>query len=403
MGFTPLLAAMVAPVARRPCGVVTGAPTSSTSPALLHNLRSTVPGFQRDCGTSWVSVPVRPSLPGNAGRRELFALIARSFQVAMIGEDDHFATPTMEFSDTRDGRLVQQFASMPQGSLIAKCEGRTVRAVGRVLKDVHEPVETTHAAGFHDLDGWCVPIAKRVAWSAPSDSSLLQFGAMRRKFCMLGPENTRALEQIAESIPDPHLPPLPVGWRALQLDDLAPDGLVAEFTEVRRYLEDVAFATSEHEAVAHVIVPLMRSLGVDASRIELERPCVPGRADVVIHSSGDRNRRSPLIVIEAKKPCAPGFRARAQALNYVERIRTQLGSDADELRWAATSDGACWMIWHIVDGCAPLAVEPAAYLNLRQPSEEHPMLGLLNPDHGSDLRVAGASAALDILGQVARG
>ena len=338
---------------------------------------------------------------GDSGRRELYRRIATTYGIAMIGVDDWSATDENPLGTGSDANVVRQFRDeMRAGDVLVLAAGHQVELVGTVLDDELLSIEhQTYPAGMQDLDGWCMPIARRVSWADVAGT--VDAIPMRSRFSRLSKHGHVVAHLAPASDVSCPSSELPDGYKTVDtLDEVVgalPRESIHRIEMIREYLRIQSGQprrASEHEMMAHAIVPLLRALGIGPERVELERPCASGRADVVVYT--DATRTAPLMVLEAKKRGKPGLNARAQAFTYVNDLAAEVATlDVSKLRYVATSDGCSTTIWdRHTDTSSAGKSAPVAYLNLLTLTPCHPLLGDLKS------KVPGASAAFEILSRI---
>jgi hypothetical protein len=228
---------------------------------------------------------------------------------------------------------LRRFAEdMSDGDLVALRLGTTtVLAVGEIVG----PYEWS--AEFGDIDGWEIQHVRRVRWLWQSRESPAVFDTYTLK---QGDTTQRlnspdVIEWISKLKPTPgsyekELPDLPdtESARNIELNDISSflfdHGVASD--SIGKLLEDIGeliriaawyqrtSMPSEHETVAYLVIPLLRSLGWTPQRMAVEW----NRVDVALFNSLPRHDANLTVVVEAKKMDASCLSAMSQAQAYAQ-------------------------------------------------------------------------------------
>ena len=278
---------------------------------------------------------------------------------------------------------------MKEGDVVVLKVGLSrVRGVG-LLGDY---VDLGEEGAFGDLDGWTLPHARRVSWLWKGDQPLEGRPLTRTTTQRLWKEPV--LECLSElesnQTPTGSYAELPKAGRSVSRNDIAdylfgrgvgsdsirslldPDG---EFMGMVKWYDGWEWhhSPSEHETVAHLVVPFLRILGWTPPRIALEYGR-DGRADVALLSGLTRQNKTvprdgaqAVAVLEAKKvrrACLSW--AASQVINYARQHEVMRAIATDGLRY-----GVFWR------SNADADFKLGAYLNLIRPRDKYAIYGCL--------------------------
>jgi hypothetical protein len=222
---------------------------------------------------------------------------------------------------------------MADGDLVVLRIGTsTVLAVGEIVGDYewHQ--------GFGDIDGWDLEHSRRVRWlwtskeedHPPFKTYALKQGDTTQRLNSEVVEEWLAQLEIPEENYRKDLPTLSTidDSSKIELSDIseflfdngvASDSianLIANIGELVRiakwYLR--TSMPSEHETVAYLVIPLLRSLGWTPQRMAVEW----NRVDVALFNKLPRENDSLTVVVEAKKMNASCLTAVSQAESYAQ-------------------------------------------------------------------------------------
>lgn len=292
-----------------------------------------------------------------AGPRErIFADELIRFGVGLIGPGDPGRWSAGRSEDDFEGASVRWLATEVQvGDVFLLRSGRSrVVAVGLVAS------EYLYLDEFDDVNGWDLQHARRVRWlRLPEEHEFGQpvFGANPRRLSRV---NDSAVLAFAEGVlqSPPHawqtapLPSLPEAEVSLESVPAELRDLVAQVRDLRGlYRDERSFGAqpSEHEVVAHYVVPLLRALGWPPELVAVEWRHV----DVCVFRSLPRSAETSRLIVEAKGLGAGIEGALPQAREYLKTLKI-VGD-------ALVTDGIRYRLY---DGTADL--EPVAYANLER-------------------------------------
>jgi len=233
---------------------------------------------------------------------------------------------------------------------------------------------------FGDVDGWDLYHVRRVRWlnAEYKEFPLRTFGAQADRFSRVWVEAVQQwVEKLDVTTNEDPLPALPRESRDISENDLA-DGLsrkgissgliarvlagLARARQIARWYRD-EYSPLEHEAVAHQVVPLLRSLGWDFQTLALDWE----RIDVAIFRTLPRTDSNLIGVVEAKTPHSSVFRALGQAAYYAS-----LG-ERSNCKYLVVTDGLRYALYTKIQGVFP--EKPSAYFNLLRMREAYPIYG----------------------------
>lgn len=272
--------------------------------------------------------------------------------VGLIGPGDAGSwTPDRDDSEY-DGGFVRHFAAelAVDDIVLLRTSRSTIRAVG-VVAGPYEYLEA-----FDDVNGWDLQHARRVRWSelpAAHDFGANVFAPKRLSRVGAAGVVEYALRYVNSE---------PRGWQAEPLPRL-PDPeplldripeplvpLVAQVTDLAPFYwdrEGFGDHPNEHEAVAHLVVPLLRALGWPPERLAVEWRDV----DVAVFARLPRTPENLAFLVEAKRFGSGVEGALDQARGYL----TALGVQRD----VVVTDGVRYRLY---DAAADFA--PGGYANL---------------------------------------
>jgi hypothetical protein len=230
---------------------------------------------------------------------------------------------------TRKPSDLQRFAEkMLAGDDVVLRRGtREVVAVGQIEGDYE------WNDGFGDIDGWNIQHVRRVRWywhslSAPKTFTTwaLKQGDTTQKL------TSKEVADWVATLPRPQkrtpLPALPSVPQPIGLDEISRhlfDRGVAStsITQVISQVDELVRVgdwyrrtkiPSEHEAVATLVVPLLRALGWTPQKMGIEW----NHVDVALFQKLPRDDENLRVVVEAKRMNLSCLSARSQALRYAE-------------------------------------------------------------------------------------
>lgn len=288
-----------------------------------------------------------------------FADVALRHGVALIGPGDA-GRWTPEADDAQfEGPFVRRFASeINAGDVALLRTGRgTIAAVGLVDGPY------AHVDAFDDVNGWDLQHVRRVRWGqlpTPHEFTGSPFGANP-------PRCSRVWTSDVLDFADRFLRSPPTHWQSAPLPalpaeepllDSVPAALLDLVAQVADYLPlatretDFGEWPSEHEMVAHFVVPFLQNLGWPPERIAVEWRCI----DVALFSALPRTSEKCRFVIEVKRLGAGVEGALDQAKGYV----AALGRPIDVI----VTDGVRYRLYAGADDFAPLAYANLARLKV---------------------------------------
>ena len=262
---------------------------------------------------------------GDEGRS--YADVFLKYGVALIGPGDpgpwHEGRGNEEFEG---GSWVRRFASEVQrGDVMLLRLGRSkVQAVG-VVAGGYE-----HLEQFDDVNGWDLQHTLRVRWrflDEPDEFDAPMF-ATSRLTRVKNPDIIDYATRFLRSEPTDWqyrpLPALPEPEEKLHLESV-PTELAGVVQQMRTLAESywnreiMKRTPRESEAVAHLVVPLLRALEWPALNIAVEWRNI----DVSVFSALPREPDNCRFVIEAKRLGSAIEYARGQATDYAEELGTR--------------------------------------------------------------------------------
>ena len=204
---------------------------------------------------------------------------------------------------------------------------REVVAVGQIEGDYE------WNDGFGDIDGWNIQHVRRVRWYWHSLNAPKTFTTWALK--QGDTTQTLTSKEVADwvaTLPRPQkrtpLPALPIVPQPIGLDEISRhlfDRGVAStsITQVISQVDELVRVgdwyrrtkiPSEHEAVATLVVPLLRALGWTPQKMGIEW----NHVDVALFQKLPRDDENLRVVVEAKRMNLSCLSARSQALRYAE-------------------------------------------------------------------------------------
>ena len=243
---------------------------------------------------------------------------------------------------------------------------------------------------FGDIDGWNIPLVRRVRWNwKPSEidkpkqfsTRALKWGDTVQKLRRSGPVFEWLLE-TPECEAD--LPELPLSCRPdeavprIGIPELAEHffdqgtaaGTISDLAENVLGLEQISSwygrsdtEPSESETVAHLTVPLLRTLGWTTQRMAVEWR----RIDIALFERLPRKDANVAVVVEVKKLGRSCLSAKGQALEHA------LAAGRDSCRRLVVTDGIRYGIY-LKDDDGTFPRSPTAYMNLTRMVRSYPVL-----------------------------
>ena len=262
---------------------------------------------------------------GDEGRS--YADVFLKYGVALIGPGDPGPWQDGRLDEEFEGgNWVRRFATEVQrGDVLLLRLGRSkVQAIGVIAG------EYEHLEQFDDVNGWDLQHTLRVRWCAlvePNDFGAPVFGTSR----LTQVQNDETIEYAnrfigSEPTDWQHraLPALPEPEEKINLEAL-PAELTGVVQEMRTLAEGywnselIERTPLEREAVAHLVMPLLRALGWPALNIAVEWRHI----DVSVFSKLPREPENCRFVIEAKRLNSAIEYARDQATDYASTLGTR--------------------------------------------------------------------------------
>jgi hypothetical protein len=241
-----------------------------------------------------------------------------------------------------------------------------------------------HDEHFGDVDGWNIPLARKVSWIWSDAKSPKKFSTYDLK----QGDTTQKLKEGGavwkwiESLPDPppttpSKPAKLAAQREVGIEEISEylfdkgvasgsiRDLVNEIGELERiakWYERTHQSPSEPETLAYLVVPLLRVLGWTPQKMAVEWKNV----DVALFSTLPRSEGSLRVVVEAKKMRASCLTADDQAKRYA--------AGKDKCHRLILTDGLRYAVYtRLPDGEFKLA----AYLNLIRMRDRYPIFECL--------------------------
>lgn len=326
---------------------------------------------------------------GEAGRKYADLFLAHDVMFCGPGRFGQFSESVYGDLHSRGlistGKLTQikQFATAVQpGDIVLLRSGYNVESIGVVHSDGYQ-----HSTIFDDVFGWDSEHTCRVAWQHDLTTELAQIQAERplfnlRKqipaFTAVGDETIlepiRHLFDRCQSRPLRPLPETPPP--ALSLDELsealfrrglgfaAVDQLRRSLEKQRRLIDWYQSAgmkerPTEHEVVAHVILPLLLALGWSEQLLAVEWR----KIDLAIFSGTPTDQKRCRLVCEAKGMGHGLQDDLQQAIRYTETLKL---TACDKILLA--DGGRFYLYRRRADGWEQ---QPSGYLNVLKVREDH--------------------------------
>lgn len=268
---------------------------------------------------------------------------------------------------TADASALNCLVAMVPGDLVLLTVGYEAKALGRVV----EKYEFTRDGQLYG--GWDLYHSIRVKFACLDQLEIRDRDRyspwprdlkVRRRLCALGggsAEHIKWANELDQLLEQDDF------WSTVQVPDLALDDpeividkmdgfsrfSAARQEMIRRAFDDVREVReaieargwspepSEHEAVALMVVPVLRAFGWQPTQIALEWNWV----DVALFDAEDTGRERPLLLLEAKRPGMGLDWAKGQAGKYAEKHQTDCP--------VVTTDGFCWTVFKNAE-CEPL-------------------------------------------------
>ena len=235
--------------------------------------------------------------------------------------------------------------------------------------------------GFGDIDGWDIQHVRRVHWywhSLPEPKkfktwTMNQGDTTQKLTSQVIRDWVATLTKPAQRNPLPNLPSAPetisLGEVSRHLFDNGVAstaitqviGVVDELVRVGDWYRRTKIP-SEHEAVATLVVPLLRALGWTPQKMGIEW----NHVDVALFQKLPRVNENLRVVVEAKRMNLSCLSARSQALGYAK--------EREACHRLIVTDGLRYGVYRLnKDGSFPLH----AYMNLARLRDEYRILDCL--------------------------
>ena len=284
---------------------------------------------------------------GEAGRRydDLFL----KYDVMLIGPGGHGTYDQSKYADAYEADTISKrewdqvarfYHQVQDGDLVVARRGHEVFAVGIVAD-----AEVHHDTRFDDIHGWDVSHYRRVAWLESASPQLIQlqsnassFFSHLRSVATLNRADATVLGHVNQFLPlckKRDLKPLPEEPPEVLNDaELASElfnrgvshsdvtQVVQAIGKVRnliRWYQSRSFRDyrpTEHEVVAHLILPIMLSLGWSEQLLAIEW----GKRDLAAFSDVPTNYDNCKLVVEAKSMSHGLKGVVEQAISYTENL-----------------------------------------------------------------------------------
>lgn len=297
------------------------------------------------------------------------------YAVALVGPGETGALAADRATGGSAASHLRRFAweVSPGDAVILRLGRYEALAVGEVVG------EYEYLPQFEDVGGIDLRHARRVRWHAFSVAQGREHGVPAAGNAPFSPTTAPALTSLAKArLADgaraahpSALPALPQEEPTVEDRRPAVGHLVAEardLWEIYRDRQRFGDPPSERELMAHLVVPLLRSLGWRTEQIAMEWK----RIDVALFRSLPRTAANLHLVLEGKKTGELSSGTLKQAREYLEA----LGVDRD----VVVTDGFTYRRY---DGTAEY--RPAGYLNLiRLKAAGVELLDVMSPTHSSE-------------------
>jgi hypothetical protein len=275
---------------------------------------------------------------------------------------------------------IHSFATGPSpGDPVLMRLGHDVVAVGII------PAQGGYSWEGHydDVLGWDLQHTRRVQWEPdllahfPDLKKVFETRKQQPTFTRVHVVDSTRVRQLASRFVARALKPLPTVGPILKREELGialfasgvandvVDRLINVLEQVKRLSawykgKHAGQRPTEHEVVAHILVPLLRSLGWSEQLLGVEW----NRVDVAVFDRTPTTKENCVAVFEAKGLGEPLTSAFEQARTYVERL------ELERCRLIVTADGGRLMVYRRNDdGSWP--EQPFGYLNCSAPREAH--------------------------------
>ncbi len=275
---------------------------------------------------------------------------------------------------------IGSFAADPEpGDPILLRIGQEVVAIGHISNDEGYSWDER----FDDVLGWDLQHCRRVQWEPgltgdfPEVAGVFEGVLQRPTFSRVHLVDDHIVRGMADAFVPRPLRPLPEVGPILTSEQLGielfsagvgndvADHLILTLAQVRRLLawyrkNGGGVRPSEHEVVAHVVVPLLKSLGWAEQLVGVEW----NHVDVALFDQTPTTEDHCIAVVEVKGVGQSLDQAYQQARGYVE------GLGLARCRAILTTDGGRLLIYHRRDD-GEWDHNPSGYLNCSTPRSHH--------------------------------
>ncbi len=289
-----------------------------------------------------------------SGQDRSYADVFLKYGVGLIGDGDAGQWTSERNDKEFKGGFVRRFASeLNLGDIVLLRNGvSTICAVGIVVSGYK------YLKQFDDVNGWDLQHARRIRWCRlPQD---FDFGSPI--FGSIPSRCSRTRNEEVISYAERFLQSPPMHWQSAPLPELPPEeSALDEVPEVLRsvialaqdlapiYWDREGFGDlpTEHELVAHLVIPFLMALGWHQEQIAVEWRDI----DVSVFSTLPRLPKNCAFIVEAKRLGDGIEYALDQAKGYVKKLKVP--------RDIVLTDGIRYQMYSCEDG-----FEPVAYANL---------------------------------------
>lgn len=335
---------------------------------------------------------------GDRNRSYADICVRNSVVIMGPGDDGDFSShAAYEKYSSKHGSAIanalQRFHQIGVGDLVILRLGLSeIHALGYVVnKHINQEhsSETSygHSEVYSDIDGWDLQHFQQVRWFWKANGNPKIFNKVFSRGGTIHPvtnsEKHKKVLEWVKKIRDDKAPILQIKHKEkkeISVQDITSklfnygigtgaisevDEKISDLCRLARWYKENKISPSEAETVAHLVTPLLLSLGWSPQRIALEYNIQgAGRADIVLFPNGNRKDYQPTVVVEAK-------RYDQSCLSASEQIR-RYASELDYVRRLIVTDGIRYGIFTRKDKEETFSLHLTAYLNLSRLRDCYP-------------------------------
>lgn len=289
------------------------------------------------------------------------------------------------------GEFNTTMEQVEEGDIVVLKIGKTMKAVGTVVKRNGTHRGCGDKEWLRDFDGWDLPSYCYVDWRTPNEEITTNRSMGRRTIERIWVENIRNTAYEVSKKGTPRCPcHEPQEVRKVEVDEIlnflkdemktsSEDDLknaISRIQSLAEYYFDKHWGNIwEHEARTFLVIPLLLALGWKEEQIKIELSRSGGKVDIACFRENYKGKDVDecVAIIETKS-----FHI---GLDYaIRQINGYVKADREYFRncnTAIVTNGHCYKV-HLRDGDKDVGFneypeDPAAYMNIREPNDKYPL------------------------------